>query len=81
MQDPLLNSLVYISRYYGMSNSPEALVSGLPLADGKLTPFLFPRSAERAGLVARENRTEFEGIPELILPAVLLLKGGTLVYL
>ncbi|PKF80012.1 type I secretion system permease/ATPase [Vibrio sp. vnigr-6D03] len=76
MQDPLLNSLVYISRYYGMSNSPEALVSGLPLADGKLTPFLFPRSAERAGLVARENRTEFEGIPELILPAVLLLKGG-----
>ncbi|BDU39108.1 putative ATPase, type I secretion system (ABC TRANSPORTER, TOXIN SECRETION (HEMOLYSIN B)) [Vibrio nigripulchritudo SFn27] len=76
MQDPLLNSLVYISRYYGMSNSPEALVSGLPLADGKLTPFLFPRSAERAGLVARENRTEFEAIPELVLPAVLLLRGG-----
>jgi len=76
MQDPLLNALVYVSRYYGLSNSPEALISGLPLADGKLTPFLFPRSAERAGLVARENRTDFESIPELVLPAILLLRGG-----
>ncbi|USD67474.1 type I secretion system permease/ATPase [Vibrio sp. SCSIO 43136] len=76
MQDPLLNALVYVSRYYGLSNSPEALINGLPLADGKLTPFLFPRSAERAGLVARENRASFEAIPELVLPAVLMLKGG-----
>lgn len=76
MQDPLLNSLIYVSRYYGLANSPEALVNGLPLADGKLTPFLFPRSAERAGLVAKENRSNLESIPELILPAVLLLKQG-----
>ncbi|MGR5556005.1 type I secretion system permease/ATPase [Vibrio fortis] len=76
MQDPLLNSLIYVSRYYGLANSPEALVNGLPLADGKLTPFLFPRSAERAGLVAKENRANLESIPELILPAVLLLKQG-----
>jgi ATP-binding cassette subfamily C protein LapB len=76
MQDPLLNSLIYVSRYYGLANSPEALINGLPLADGKLTPFLFPRSAERAGLVAKENRANLESIPELILPAVLLLKQG-----
>ena len=76
MQDPLLNSLIYVSRYYGLANSPEALVNGLPLAEGKLTPFLFPRSAERAGLVAKENRSNLESIPELILPAVLLLKQG-----
>lgn len=76
MQDPLLNSLIYVSRYYGLANSPEALINGLPLADGKLTPFLFPRSAERAGLVAKENRSDLESIPELILPAVLLLKQG-----
>ncbi|WED23554.1 type I secretion system permease/ATPase [Vibrio sp. JC009] len=76
MRDPLLNSLAYISRYYGLSNSPEALVSGLPLADGKLTPFLFPRSAERAGLIAKENRAPLMEISELILPVVLLLKDG-----
>ncbi|WP_086775004.1 type I secretion system permease/ATPase [Vibrio coralliirubri] len=76
MQDPLLNSLLYVSRYYGLANSPEALINGLPLSDGKLTPFLFPRSAERAGLVAKENRSDLEKIPHLILPAVLLLKQG-----
>ncbi len=76
MQDPLLNALVYVSRYYGLSNSPEALISGLPLADGMLTPFLFPRAAERAGLVARENRSSFETIPEVVLPAILMLRGG-----
>ncbi|MEZ8614545.1 type I secretion system permease/ATPase [Vibrio splendidus] len=76
MQDPLLNSLIYVSRYYGLANSPEALINGLPLSDGKLTPFLFPRSAERAGLVAKENRSELESIPHLILPAILLLKQG-----
>ncbi|QXC55377.1 type I secretion system permease/ATPase [Vibrio mimicus] len=76
MQDTLLNSLVYVSRYYGLANSPEALISGLPLADGKLTPFLFPRSAERAGLVAKENRAPLDKIPHLVFPVVLLLKGG-----
>ncbi|MDH5877982.1 type I secretion system permease/ATPase [Vibrio cyclitrophicus] len=76
MQDPLLNSLIYVSRYYGLANSPEALINGLPLSDGKLTPFLFPRSAERAGLVAKENRCDLESIPHLILPAILLLKQG-----
>ncbi|ASA58050.1 type I secretion system permease/ATPase [Vibrio gazogenes] len=76
MQDTLLNSLIYISRYYGLANSPEALVNGLPLSDGRLTPFLFPRAAERAGLVAKENRAKLSDIPRLIFPVVLLLKGG-----
>ncbi|WP_319534783.1 type I secretion system permease/ATPase [uncultured Vibrio sp.] len=76
MKDPLLNSLIYVSRYYGLANSPEALVNGLPLSEGKLTPFLLPRAAERAGLVAKENRGELESISSLILPAILVLKGG-----
>ncbi|SHE30991.1 type I secretion system permease/ATPase [Vibrio gazogenes] len=76
MQDTLLNSLIYISRYYGLANSPEALINGLPLSDGRLTPFLFPRAAERAGLVAKENRAKLSDIPRLIFPVVLLLKGG-----
>ena len=75
MQDPLLNSLIYISRYFGLANSPS-LINGLPLSSGKLTPFLFPRSAERAGLVAKENRSQLTEISELVLPVVLLLKGG-----
>ncbi|ANQ23371.1 ABC transporter [Vibrio natriegens] len=76
MKDPLLNSLIYVSRYYGLANSPEALVNGLPLSEGRLTPFLLPRAAERAGLVAKENRGELENISSLILPAILVLKSG-----
>ncbi|MDE1336294.1 type I secretion system permease/ATPase [Vibrio aestuarianus] len=76
MQDTLLNSLIYVSRYYGLANSPEALINGLPLSDGKLTPFLFPRAAERAGLVAKENRSTLLQIPKLVFPVVLLMKGG-----
>ncbi|WP_072055447.1 type I secretion system permease/ATPase [Aliivibrio fischeri] len=76
MKDSLLHSLCYVSRYYGQINSPEALINGLPLQDGKLTPFLFSRAAERAGLVAKENQGELLSIPQLILPVVLLLKGG-----
>ena len=76
MKDPLLNSLIYVSRYFGLANSPEALVNGLPLSDGKLTPFLLPRAAERAGLVAKENHAELDQISSLILPAILLLKEG-----
>lgn len=76
MKDSLLHSLCYVSRYYGQINSPEALINGLPLQDGKLTPFLFSRAAERAGLVAKENTGELLSISQLILPVVLLLKNG-----
>lgn len=76
MQDTLLNSLIYISRYYGLANSPEALVNGLPLSDGKLTPFQFPRAAERAGLVAKENRCPLDQIPHLLFPVIIQLQNG-----
>ncbi len=76
MKDPLLNSLIYVSRYFGLANSPEALVNGLPLSDGKLTPFLFPRAAERAGLIAKESQADLEAISSLILPVILILKEG-----
>ncbi|OOE59423.1 hypothetical protein BZG13_03425 [Salinivibrio sp. ML323] len=51
VKDPLLQSLIYVSRYFGNANSPDALVSGLPISDGYLSPFLLPRAAERAGMV------------------------------
>jgi threonine dehydrogenase-like Zn-dependent dehydrogenase len=74
-----VESTLNIKAVNPLSNSFEADLrtqfSG-ELADGELTPFPLPRSAERAGLVARENRTEFEAIPELVFPAVLLLRGG-----
>ncbi|MEZ8141962.1 ABC transporter [Enterovibrio norvegicus FF-33] len=76
VKDPLLQSLVYVSRYFGQSNSPDALVSGLPISDGYLSPFLFPRAAERAGIDAKETRMELADLSSLLCPCVLLLKGN-----
>lgn len=76
MKDPLLHALVYISRYYGLANSPDALVAGLPLSDGRLSPLLLPRAAERAGLNTKNSKLELTAISPLLLPAILMLKGG-----
>ncbi|UTV28629.1 type I secretion system permease/ATPase [Photobacterium atrarenae] len=76
MKDPLLYALVYISRYYGLANSPDALITGLPLADGRLSPFQLPRAAERAGLNTKSSKQELTAISPLLLPAILILKGG-----
>ncbi|MDP5252586.1 MULTISPECIES: type I secretion system permease/ATPase [unclassified Vibrio] len=76
MKDSLLNSLIYISRYYNLANSPDALIEGLPMSNGKLTPFLLPRAAERAGLIAKENQAELSDISPMTLPVILLLADG-----
>ncbi|WP_194089661.1 type I secretion system permease/ATPase [Vibrio hibernica] len=76
MKDPLLNSLDYISRYYGQANSPDALIAGLPLKDGLLTVHLFPRAAATAGLNAKLEELPLNDLPPLLLPVVALLKNG-----
>ncbi|MFV0573939.1 MAG: type I secretion system permease/ATPase [Vibrio sp.] len=76
MKDPLLNSLAYISRYYGLANSPDALVSGLPLKDGLLSVHLFPRAAATAGLSAKLEELPLDNLPPLLLPVVALLQNG-----
>ncbi|MDD1795750.1 type I secretion system permease/ATPase [Enterovibrio sp. ZSDZ42] len=76
VKDPLLQSLVYVSRYFGQSNSPDALVSGLPISDGYLAPFLFPRAAERAGIDAKETRMSLSELSGLLCPCILLLKNN-----
>ncbi|MCS7267634.1 MAG: type I secretion system permease/ATPase [Geminicoccaceae bacterium] len=72
--DPLLACLVALTRLLGRPTSPQALTAGLPLVGGKLTPELFPRAAERAGLSARLLRRPLDAIDDVLLPCVLLLK-------
>ncbi|MEL6116385.1 type I secretion system permease/ATPase [Photobacterium sp. SP02] len=76
MTDPLLLALIYVSRHYGVTNTPDALIADLPLPDGQLTPFLLPRAAEKAGLEAKEEKLAVEKLPPMLLPAILLLKGN-----
>ena len=77
MKDPLLSSLIYISHYYGQPHSEPSIVSDLPLTDGKLTPSLFIRAAEKAGLVAKAAQLPLLDISPMLLPVIALLKDGS----
>ncbi|MFV5215095.1 type I secretion system permease/ATPase [Azonexus caeni] len=73
--DPLLDCLVELTRIHGRPGTRAALVAGLPLEKGVLTPSLFPRAAARAGLSAKLSRRPLERIDTVLLPAVLMLHG------
>lgn len=73
--DPLLACLVELTRLHGRPSTRAALTAGLPLENGSLTPSLFARAAARAGLSSRILRRGLESIDDIVLPAVLLLKG------
>ncbi|PSV34704.1 type I secretion system permease/ATPase [Photobacterium sp. GB-210] len=72
--DPLLDSLVILSEYYGNPCSGDALIAGLPLESALVTPDIFPQAAARAGLTAKLLRKLLSDITPLVLPCVLLLK-------
>lgn len=74
--DPLLGCLVLLTKLQHRPFSADALRAGLPLVDNRLTPDLFERAAERAGLSSRIVRRSLEEISELVLPAILLLNDG-----
>lgn len=72
--DSLLDSLALICRLYGVATSKDALVSGLPLRDGKMTPELLKRSAERVNLAVTILKKPLNEIRPEFLPAILLLQ-------
>lgn len=74
--DPLVACLVEITRLHGNPVSAQALTSGLPLVDDRLTLSLLPRAAARAHCSARLLRRKLKNIPAAALPAILLLEGG-----
>ncbi len=72
--DPLLDCLTMLTAIHGNPMSTEALKAGLPLSDNTLSPALFIRAAERAGLSARVVKRSLRDISPLTLPCVLLLE-------
>ncbi|MEC9412664.1 MAG: type I secretion system permease/ATPase [Pseudomonadota bacterium] len=74
--DPLLSCLTLLAKILNKPHSPESLVAGLPLVNNKLSPSLFSRAANRAGLSSRIVKRKLTKIPNLVLPAVLLLNDA-----
>jgi ATP-binding cassette subfamily C protein LapB len=79
--DPLSDALLYLAAHHGRALSREALLAGLPIADGRLTAALFARAASRAGLEAEPVKRRLADIPALVLPVVLALKDHSAVVL
>ncbi len=73
--DALLQALVWLTRHHGRERSAASLMSGLPLA-GALGPDQALRVLREAGYSAGMVQRRIADIHSLLLPAVLLLKGG-----
>ncbi|MBI1906751.1 MAG: type I secretion system permease/ATPase [Rhodocyclales bacterium] len=73
--DPLVACLLLIVRCHGGALTPDGLVAGLPLRDGRLTPALFGRAARRAGMGSKLVRKPLDQLNDALFPAVLLLKN------
>lgn len=74
--DPLLQALLSTCKILHIPHSAETMTAGLPLVNNKLTPALFIRAAKRVGLSAGLVERPLDKISNLVLPAVLLLKGN-----
>ncbi|MDO9150849.1 MAG: type I secretion system permease/ATPase [Methylotenera sp.] len=72
--DTLLDSLLLVCRMHGVATSRDALVAGLPLRDGKMTPALVKRSASRVHLATTILKKSLDKTRQEFLPAILLLK-------
>jgi ATP-binding cassette, subfamily C, bacterial LapB len=72
--DGLLDSLQMICRLHGNAISKDALIAGLPLQNGTLTPSLVERAGARANLVCNVLKKPLESIRPEFAPAILLLQ-------
>jgi ATP-binding cassette subfamily C protein LapB len=75
--DSLADALLFLAAHHGRALSREALLAGLPILNGRLTPALFERAARRAGLETEAVKRSLADIPALVLPAILMIHDGS----
>ena len=73
--DSLLACLMLACRANQVATTADALTAGLPLRNGKMTPAIFKRAAERANLVVTTHKKSLNQIRSEILPVTLLLQN------
>lgn len=75
--DSLLECLLLVALGHGRPLSRDAALAGLPVVDGRLTPALFERAAERAGLSVKHVEARLSDLQEDVMPLVALLSDDT----
>jgi ATP-binding cassette subfamily C protein LapB len=73
-EDALLACLLLVATLHGNTPTQQALVAGLPLHNGKLTPSLLDRAARRAGFGSKIVRLPLAQLNTTLFPAILLLQ-------
>ncbi len=77
----LASCLQAVCDLYRCNVSLASLLAGLPLPDGQLTPSLFHRAAERAGLNGQVKEVKQDEFTKFNCPLVLILENGAVVLL
>lgn len=80
-QDSLQGCLLFFLKHYRLPHSLTALLNGLPLVRNRLTPQLFTRAANQAGMASRVIKREARHISPHVLPAVVMMSSGRSVIL
>ena len=75
ISDSLLGCLLLACRTHQIATTKDALIAGLPLRNGKMTPALFKRAAERENLVVTVLKKPLNHIRSEYLPVTLLLNN------
>ena len=75
ISDSLLGCLLLACRTHQIATTKDALIAGLPLRNGKMTPALFKRAAERENLVVTILKKPIDKIRLEYLPVTLLLNN------
>ena len=73
--DALAHAISWLTKHHASERSPESLLAGLPL-NGRLAPDQALRALSEAGYKAGLVQRRISDMPQLLMPAVLLLKEG-----
>lgn len=74
--DTLLESLLFLSKFYERQATIESLISGLAMYDSVMTPKMFIESANRIGLSTKTVKRDIKDISDAALPTILMLHGN-----
>ena len=69
----LMACLKAICDFHGITLVPDAVMAGLPMDNGELSPSVMPRAASRVGLNCKVVKRELVEINPALLPAILVL--------
>ena len=73
---PLAASLLRMLNHHGIQMSMDSLLAGLPIEGGVLTPSIFGRAAERAGLLSHIVSSPLNKLNSILFPVILVLSDN-----